>query len=59
VTSLIIDRASSMEEAVAHSTDLAQSGGVVVLSPACASYDMFTNFEARGLRFKVAVTKLK
>lgn len=59
VTSLIIDRASSMEEAVAHSTDLAQSGDVVVLSPACASYDMFTNFEARGLRFKVAVAKLK
>jgi UDP-N-acetylmuramoylalanine--D-glutamate ligase len=33
-------------------------GGVVLLSPACASYDMFPNFAARGQRFREIVQEL-
>ncbi|WP_100623367.1 UDP-N-acetylmuramoyl-L-alanine--D-glutamate ligase [Candidatus Coxiella mudrowiae] len=43
-----ISRASSMEEAIKQSTDIAQQGDVVLLSPACASHDMFKNYEHRG-----------
>ena len=47
--------ASSMEDAVKQSAALAQDGDVVLLSPACASFDMFENFEQRGVQFKQAV----
>lgn len=43
--------ADSFEDAVNRARDLAQPGDVVVLSPACSSYDMFTNYEQRGERF--------
>ena len=48
----------SMEEAVNISSGLAKSGNVVLLSPACASFDMFSNFEERGRMFKDAVKML-
>lgn len=48
-------RAGSFDEAVARARDLARPGDAVLLSPACASYDMFPNFEARGRRFKAIV----
>ncbi len=48
----------SLKEAVEQAKTLAQSGDVVLLSPACASYDMFRNFEDRGNRFKALVEKL-
>ena len=54
-----IARAESLEDAVRQSAGLARPGDVVVLSPGCASYDMFTNFEERGQRFKKAVAALK
>lgn len=48
-------RASSMEEAVRLSARSTTKGGVVLLSPACASFDMFDNFEHRGRVFKECV----
>ena len=53
----IVD-AKSMHEAVGFSYQLAQKGDAVLLSPACASFDMFSNFEHRGLEFKKSVRSL-
>ncbi|MFV9988705.1 MAG: UDP-N-acetylmuramoyl-L-alanine--D-glutamate ligase [Coxiella endosymbiont of Dermacentor nuttalli] len=53
-----ISRFSSMKEAVKQSTDIAQPGDVVLLSPACASYDMFKHYEHRGDVFIEMVEKL-
>ena len=49
---------SSMEEAVRSSYYLAKKGQTVLLSPACASFDLFTNYEDRGRQFKQAVRNL-
>lgn len=51
-------RAASMPDAVAQAQALAQPGDVVLLSPACASFDMFENFEHRGIVFKKLVHAL-
>jgi UDP-N-acetylmuramoylalanine--D-glutamate ligase len=48
-------RAADMPEAVALAGAAARAGDVVLLSPACASFDMFDNFEHRGQVFKEAV----
>jgi len=48
----------SLEDAVNNSGREAHSGDVVLLSPACASFDMFNNYEHRGKVFKEAVNKL-
>ena len=53
-----IVQASSMVEAVNQSFSLANKGEVVLLSPACASFDLFENYEDRGLQFKQAVRSL-
>jgi UDP-N-acetylmuramoylalanine--D-glutamate ligase len=47
-----------MEEAVNIARFLAQPGDVVLLSPACASFDWFKNYEHRGEVFKGLVNKL-
>jgi len=48
----------SLEAAVAEAARRARPGDVVLLSPACASYDMFPNFEVRGRRFVELVRSL-
>lgn len=53
-----IYRARTLQEAVRLSAQLARPGEVVLLSPACASFDMFRNYEARGAAFKSAVEGL-
>ena len=50
--------ADSMEEAVKMSYFLAKKGDTVLLSPACASFDRFKNYEDRGNQFKQQVRKL-
>ena len=45
----------TLEAAVAHAKALAEPGDVVLLSPACASFDQFANFEERGERFRELV----
>ena len=50
--------ARSAEEAVRKSTEFAAPGDVVLLSPCCASFDLFKNYEDRGQQFKEAVRKL-
>lgn len=54
-----VSDASSMEEAVALAYRLARPSGVVLLAPACASFDMFKDYADRGRRFKDAVAALQ
>ena len=53
-----LHRADSMEEAVRTAAQLARPGDMVLLSPACASQDMFRDFEERGEAFAAAVESL-
>jgi len=54
-TSAPFERASDMKDAVARSFAAAEKGDVVLLAPACASFDMFESFEHRGKVFKQEV----
>ena len=53
-----IIKVKDMKEAVQKAYEIAESGDVVLLSPACASWDMYPNFEARGLDFKENIYNL-
>lgn len=53
-----ITHAASMEEAVTRAMSLATTGDIVLLSPACASMDMFSNYMRRGIVFEEAVQEL-
>jgi len=53
------ERASDMEDAVKRSFNAAEKGDVVLLAPACASFDMFDSFEHRGKIFKKAIHRLR
>ncbi|MEK9135727.1 MAG: UDP-N-acetylmuramoyl-L-alanine--D-glutamate ligase, partial [Bacteroidota bacterium] len=58
-TIVSVTRATSMEEAVHAAATMATRGDVVLLSPACASFDWFENYEHRGRVFKQLVHQLK
>ena len=53
-----ITEVKSMSEAVKEAYSIAKSNDSVLLSPACASFDLFKNYEDRGEQFKVEVRKL-
>ncbi len=53
-----VRKAATMEEAVQAGSELAEPGDVVLLSPACASFDWFENYEHRGRVFKELVRNL-
>ena len=52
-----LERAGTMEKAVARAAALARPGDTVLLSPACASFDQYGNFEERGRHFAALVRK--
>ena len=54
-----VSRAASMEEAVSAAASQSSAGDVVLLSPACASFDMFTGYVERGEIFCQAVERLR
>ena len=53
-----IDNATSANEAVKKASHMAKRGYTVLLSPACASFDLFKNYEDRGEKFKQGIIKL-
>lgn len=55
----VIRETQSIKELVGMALDLATEGDVVLLSPACASFDLFKNYEDRGDQFRSAVQDLK
>ena len=57
ITPTIIDTMTA-DDAVRMAYSLGKQGDVVLLSPACASFDLFQNYEERGRKFKTAVKAL-
>ena len=55
----IVETLDSMDEAVSRAAEIAVPGDVVLLSPACASFDMFENYAERGNYFKKSVFEIK
>ncbi|MFL9845674.1 UDP-N-acetylmuramoyl-L-alanine--D-glutamate ligase [Flavobacterium rhizosphaerae] len=54
----VLVETTSMDEAVKIANKIAEKGDTVLLSPACASFDLFENYEDRGRQFKEAVQNL-
>ena len=57
--SVEIERAGTLERAVAFASRAARPGDVVLLAPACASFDQFENYEHRGRVFKELVRRVE
>jgi UDP-N-acetylmuramoylalanine--D-glutamate ligase len=57
--SVPIERSGTLERAVEAASQAACSGDIVLLAPACASFDQFENYEHRGRVFKELVTQLE
>ena len=55
----IVLNSPSLEVAVSESASVARPGQTVLLSPACASFDMFRDYVERGERFQTAVSSLE
>ena len=55
---MVVHEADSLQQAVRLGYELAQPSGVVLLAPACASFDMFRDYAERGRKFKEEVEKL-
>jgi UDP-N-acetylmuramoylalanine--D-glutamate ligase len=53
-----VHEAESLKEAVKNAFELSEPGGVVLLAPACSSFDMFRDYADRGRRFKEEVDRL-
>ena len=53
-----VERVRTLDEAVARAARVATPGDTVLLAPACASFDMFTDYAARGRAFRAAVEAL-
>ena len=54
-----VTRVNDLEEAVNNAYKMSSEGDTILLSPACASWDMYKNFELRGEHFKNIVSKLR
>ena len=53
-----VDSCASLREAVARARAAARPGDVVLLAPACSSFDMFEDYAARGRAFQTEVKRL-
>ena len=54
----VVENAGTLAAAVAHAAAAARPGDTVLLSPACASFDQFRDYEERGVAFRTLVEKL-
>lgn len=55
----MIQSCTTLDEAVIEASDFANAGDIVLLSPGCASYDMFTDYAHRGMEFQRIVNSLR
>ncbi|GHU53882.1 UDP-N-acetylmuramoylalanine--D-glutamate ligase [Clostridia bacterium] len=55
---IFMHRVENLEQAVDKANELSENGDIITLSPACAAFDMFKNFEERGEFYKKIVNKL-
>ena len=53
-----ISTPDTLREAVYTASEMAESGDIVLFSPACASFDMFRNYEERGKKFKLIIKEI-